>query len=130
MKSKLIAAVVAVPLIAGLSVPLLRAEQAKPKYTIKEVMKTLHKGDDSIGKKVSQGHGTKADFDKMVEYYAALPQNEPPRGPQDSWMAKTSALLASAKALQAGKPDALEQYKKASNCKACHSEHKPPQDKH
>ena len=97
----------------------------KPKYTIEEVMKALHKGEDSIGNKVSKGQGTKEDFAKLVEYYSALPLNTPPEGDQESWKKKTAALLDAAKALQTGQEGALAQYNKAVNCKACHSVHRP-----
>lgn len=127
MKRKLITGAVALTVLATFATPLLISAAQKPKYTIKEVMKTLHKGDDSIGKKVTKGQGTQADYDKMVEYYSALPLNDPPRGDKESWHAKTAALLKSAKDLQAGKPGALEAYKHAADCKACHTEHKPPQ---
>lgn len=107
-----------------ISVLLLRAED-KPKYTIEEVMKTLHKGEDSLGNKVSRGKGTKEDFDKLVEYYRSLPLNLPPQGDLESWKAKTTALLDAAKALQTGQEGALAKYNKAVNCKACHSIHRP-----
>jgi len=107
------------------SVPLIRAADAKPKYTTKEVMKTLHKGQDNVAKHVSQGSGTKEEIDKLVEYYASLPLNEPPKGDKASWSAKSSALLKAAQDLKAGKPNALAGYKQAVNCKACHSAHRP-----
>jgi hypothetical protein len=110
-----------------LSVAFLQAESPKPKFTVKEVMKTLHKGDDNIGKHVASGNATKEEIAKLVEYYSSLPLNDPPRGEKASWHEKTTALVSSAKALQAGKPGAIEAYKQASNCKACHSVHKPEQ---
>jgi cytochrome c556 len=110
-------------LSAALPLAVLAAPQ--PKYTTKEIMKALHKGDDSIGKKVSKGEGTAEDFKKLVEYYTSLPLNEPTQGDAAVWKKKTLALLASAKALEAGKSGALDQYKEAVNCKSCHSEFKP-----
>jgi hypothetical protein len=101
----------------------LRAGDA-PKYTISQVMKTLHKGEDSLGNKVSKGQGTKEDFARLVEYYSSLPLNTPPEGDDASWRAKTTALLDAAKALRDGKEGALAQYNKAVNCKACHSIHR------
>ena len=121
----LIAASVALALAGVASVPLLRAAEAKPKYTTKEVMKALHKGQDNIAKHVTQGSGTKEEIDKLVEYYASLPLNEPPKGDKTSWTAKSTALLRAAQGLRAGKPNALAGYKQAVNCKACHSAHRP-----
>jgi hypothetical protein len=87
-------------------------------------MKALHKGEDSVGNKVSAGHGTKEDFAKMVDYYTSLPLDSPPVGDDVSWKAKSTALLDAAKALRDGKENALAQYNKAVNCKACHSVHR------
>jgi cytochrome c553 len=96
----------------------------EPKYTISQVMKALHKGEDSLGNKVSKGQGTKEDFAKLVEYYSSLPLDTPPEGDDASWKTKTTALLDAAKALRDGKEGALAQYNKAVNCKACHSVHR------
>ena len=125
LERNLTAACVALALAVAATVPLLSAAEAKPKYTTKEVMKTLHKGQDNIAKHVSQGSGTKEEIDKLVEYYASLPLNEPPKGDKASWAAKSTALFKAAEDLKAGKPNALAGYKQAVNCKACHSAHRP-----
>jgi cytochrome c556 len=96
----------------------------KPKHTIKEVMKELHKGDTAPFKKVAKGEGSKEDLAKFVEYYTDLTLQEPAKGDAKEWHAKTAKLLAATKALQAGKPGALDGFKEAANCKACHSAHK------
>lgn len=106
------------------------AADAKPKYTTEEIMKALHKGDDAVGKRVSKGQGTKEDFAKMVEYYPSLPLNKPQKGDVAAWKEKANAVVAAAKALKAGEDGALERYKKAINCKACHSEHREDKDHH
>lgn len=97
----------------------------KPKYTIKEVMKELHKGENAPCKKVAKGEGTKEDLAKFVEYYTAMAQQDPPKGDAKEWHAKATKLLNATKALQAGKPGALDTFKEAINCKSCHSAHKP-----
>lgn len=104
------------------------ADANKPKYTIKEVMKELHKapqGTDPVCKKASSGTASKEEIAKLVEYYKSLPANKPPQGDEASWKTKTTALLKAAEDLQAGKPDAAKAYGTAVNCKACHSVHKP-----
>ena len=121
----LVTSLIAIALLAAAAAPLVRAADAKPKYTIKEVMKTLHKGDDNIAKHVTKGAGTKEEFAKLVEYYESLPLNTPEKGDKGSWEEKSMALLKASKALKAGEADALAGYKKAVNCKACHSVHKP-----
>jgi hypothetical protein len=112
-------------IVAAVAVPTLLAADDKPKYSVKDVMKALHKGDENVGKKVSRGQGDAADFAKLVDYYESLPANKPPRGDQSSWDTKTAALVKSAKSLKAGEAGALEAYKAAANCKACHTAHKP-----
>jgi hypothetical protein len=124
-KSILAAAVLSTLLAGAVALPRIWAADAKPKYTIKEVMKATHKGDDAVSKRVASGKGTKDDFVLLVEHYESLPLCTPTKGDKVDWDKKANALLKSAKALQAGEPDALAQYKQASNCKACHSLYKP-----
>jgi cytochrome c553 len=126
INKKFIALVIAA---AAVLTPLALSAAQKPKYTIKEVMKAIHKGEDNIGKRVVKGQASKEDIAKMVEYYESLPLNDPPRGERSSWDAKTTALVNAAHDLKAGKAGALAEYKEAANCKACHTAHKP-QDKH
>jgi hypothetical protein len=118
-------ALLAVALLGAAATQLARAADAKPRYTIKEVMKSTNKGDASVGKRVAQGKGTAADFAKLVEYYESLPLCTPEKGDKASWDSKSTALLKAAQALKAGEPNALALYKKAANCKACHTVHKP-----
>ena len=103
--------------------------EKKPKYSAKEVMKEIHKGEDNVGKRVLKATASKEDIARMVEYYASLPLNDPPRGEKDSWLAKTTALVKASEEIKAGKPEALEHYKAAANCKACHEAHKPQEKK-
>ena len=117
--------IAALALAAATAPALLRAADAKPKYTIKQVMKALHKGDVNAGTRVLDGHATKEDIAQLVEYYGSLPQNDPPRGEKASWNEKTGALVKAAQALKSGEAGALDAYKKAANCKACHTAHKP-----
>ena len=105
-----------------------RAAQ-KPKYTVKDVMKAVHKGEDNIGKRVVKGEASKEDIAKMVEYYQSLPLNDPPRGDKADWDKRTAALLKAAEDVKSGKPGAVAEYKEAANCKACHTEHKPADKK-
>ncbi len=95
----------------------------EPKYKIKDVMKKAFKG--PLLKKVASG---KASDDEKKELHAmlvALGKHKPPKGEADSWKKLTSALNKAGKAAVDGDDDAAAQLKKASNCKACHSQHKP-----
>ncbi len=113
---------VAVPAVLSLAV-LLGAAQDKPK-SIKDVMKA-HKGDDSLVAKSAAGKGSEEDHKKLLEFYEFLATQKPPMGDEASWKAKTSALIAAAKDLVEKKDGAPAELKKASDCKACHSVHKP-----
>jgi len=124
-QKNLLICLIALAALAIATAPIISAIEAKPKYTTKEVMKALHKGDVNVAKRVLKGQGSKADFARLVEYYQSLPLNAPPRGDKASWDAKTVALLGAAKSLNAGDPNGLNVYKQAVNCKACHSLHKP-----
>ena len=109
--------------------PVVLAEVKKPKYTVQEVMKEIHKGQDNIGKRAVSGKASKEDIAKLAEYYESLPLNEPPRGELASWKEKTAALVKASRALKTGAPDALALYKNAANCKACHTAHRPEEKK-
>ncbi len=98
-------------------------DDAKPEYTIKEVMKDAHK--DGLLKKVAGGKGNKADAEQLLKLYESLPKNEPPKGSPEDWKEKTTALVDAAQAVVDGKSGAAAQLKKASNCAACHKAHKP-----
>ena len=111
--------------LALLCVAVVSHAEDKPKYTVAEIMKALNKGEDSVGKRVGKGMGTKADFDTLVAYYSSLPLNEPEQGDPATWKQKATALLEAAKALQSGKDGALAQYNKAADCKACHNVYRP-----
>ena len=113
-------------LILGLVIGMaaLRAADEASKYTIKEVMKMAHQGDNSLYKKVSSGKGSKEDKKKLVDLYTALAADTPTKGDADSWKDKTGALLDAAKAVEDDKNGAVKDLKKAADCKACHTVHK------
>jgi hypothetical protein len=111
-----------VPSVLSLAV-LMGASQDKPK-SIKEAMAATHKGDDSLVKKIQSGKGSDEDHKKILEIYEFLATQKPSKGDEASWKAKTAALVAASKDLVDKKAGAAEAFKKASDCKACHSVHK------
>jgi hypothetical protein len=119
--------IMAPALILGLLVGLtaLRAADDAPQYTIKEVMKMAHSGQNSLAKKVASGKASKDDDKKLVELYTALAADKPPQGDADVWKEKTGALLDAAKAVEDGKDGAAKDLKKAMDCMGCHSVFKP-----
>ncbi|MBI3854787.1 MAG: hypothetical protein HY293_03755 [Planctomycetes bacterium] len=113
-----------VPAVLALAVVVVGATmtQDAPKNT-KEVM-ALHKGDDSLLKKITGGKGSDEDHKKLLAAYEVLAAQKPSKGDDASWKAKTAALIAAAKDLVDKKAGAADALKKASDCKACHSVHK------
>jgi hypothetical protein len=103
----------------GLAIAIGSGAQDKPKYTIKDVMKTAHKG--GLLKKVSEGKASDEEKQKLVDMYEALAASKPPKGEDESWKTKTTALVEAAKAAQKGDTGKL---KAAADCKACHTGHK------
>lgn len=104
----------------------------KPSKNIEEIMEIGFKGKDpalkgadSVAGRIRGGTASEADLQLMVDLTRQLTKNKPPKGELASWTAKTSALHAAAKDLAAHKAGALEGWKEAVNCKACHSLHKP-----
>jgi outer membrane murein-binding lipoprotein Lpp len=117
----LIAAASAALLVAGCA----SYGSAKPSRTIEQVMEQGFKGKESLNARISKGEGNADDFKLMASLVHDLAHNKPPMGDLASWTAKTAALESAAGMLVAGQPGALDAFKAAANCKACHSAHKP-----
>lgn len=117
--------------VAGaLSLALLSTAADKENNPIKDAMQKYHKaprGQDHIAKKAANGAATKEELKGLVEGYRAMAKAKPPQGDDASWKDKSSKVLAAAVALERGESGALDKYKQASNCKACHDAHKPAQ---
>jgi cytochrome c556 len=95
---------------------------------IKEIMKVYHKapkGVDPVCKKAGDGHATPEELKNLVLAYKKLATTKPPQGDEAGWKEKTSKLFAASQDLESGKPGAAEAYKKAVDCKGCHSVYKP-----
>jgi len=107
--------------VSGCSTP----SATKPTLSVEQIMEDGFKGKESLSARISKGQGTDADFKKMAYLTKELALNKPSKGDLTSWTEKTRALQAAAESLAAGKPGALDGFKTAVNCKACHSVHKP-----
>lgn len=129
MNLKLVAATVAAGLC--LSLGLARAaEEAKPK-TIKDIMKIAHKDKGKETKKtlvevVQDGKADEKQLKTLVEYYKIMTELKPKKGEEASWKEKSEALLKATEALakEPTKKETMAGFKKAINCKACHTPHK------
>ena len=83
------------------------------------------KGADTIAGRIGAGTASESDLQLMVELTRDLARNKPPKGELASWTEKTSALKVAANELAAHQPGAIDAWKAAASCKACHSLHKP-----
>ncbi|HAV63701.1 MAG TPA: hypothetical protein DCY13_15210 [Verrucomicrobiales bacterium] len=99
-------------------------EKKNPK-DIHDVMEWTHKGRESMVAKVRDGNGTAAEIETLLRYYKFMATQKPPQGDEAAWKERTAALVAATEKLAKKSPDAIENYKKAVNCKACHDVHKP-----
>lgn len=118
---KLIVASLALWIFAGLGIAL-AGTAAKPKHTIKEVMKAAHK--DGLLKKVSGKDATGEEKTKLLGLYIALWENSPPKGEAESWLKKTGNLVAAAGKVVVGEEGAADQLKEAADCRGCHTAHR------
>jgi hypothetical protein len=119
-------------LLAALAVSLVgvgiaeEKKEEKPQST-KAIMKKYHyapKGEDPLCKKFGAGKLSDAEMKEIVAAYEDMIKNKPPKGDEESWKKKTTALLAAAKDVADKKEGAAEAFGKAVNCMACHSVHR------
>ncbi|MDP1592426.1 MAG: c-type cytochrome domain-containing protein [Prosthecobacter sp.] len=91
---------------------------------IKTVMKTYHKPDDALCKKVSGGTATDAELATLLNAYQDICAATPPKGDKAAWVTKCQELIGAVKKIQAKDASGIAAYKAAVNCKACHTDHK------
>lgn len=98
-------------------------EEKKPKHTIKQVMKVGHK--DGLLKKVLGGEASDDEQKQLLDLYVSLVENEPEKGDTESWIRLAGGSVLAAAKVVTGREGAVAELKTATNCKACHSAHKP-----
>lgn len=94
---------------------------------IKKAMQIAHKapkGEKKISEKIVAGTATDDEVKATLDAYKAIGDTKPPKGDATAFKDKMVKLIAATEEVAAHKPGAPETYKEASNCKACHSEHK------
>ena len=96
--------------------------QAKPKYTIKQIMKDGLKG--GLAKKVVGGEATDKEKIQLLDYAIALYETKPKKGDPASWTKLTGNLVTAAAKVAIDPKVGTEALGKAVNCKACHNVHK------
>ena len=114
--------------LAVLVVGQLGARNVAAPKEIGDIMKEAHTPpNNSLRKKVIEAKGSEEDAKKLLALYEDLAKNEPPKGEKAAWKKKTDTIIAAAKKV-AAKPDdavAAKALGTATNCAACHKEHKP-----
>jgi hypothetical protein len=98
-------------------------DKKKPKYTIKEVMKKAHAGEDAILSKAKKGKATKEELKQLVVLYEALAKNKPPKGDLKDWEKRTAAMIKAAEAAVKDEKNVVA-LGKLVNCAECHKLHK------
>jgi hypothetical protein len=91
---------------------------------IKKAMKESFKPDNALSKKVSGGTATEAELAQMLKICQDIGAAKPPKGDAAAWTSKCQALINAVKKIQAKDATGVEAFKKAVNCKACHTDHK------
>lgn len=86
-------------------------------------MKIAHKG--GLLKMVFEEESTEADCLELLDAYVSLTESVPEMGSAEDWTKKTDAIVVVAAKVAVGRDDAKETLKAATNCAACHKEHKP-----
>jgi len=112
-------------IVAGLAALVVLLGAGQEFKSIKDAMSATHKGKESMVNKIRDGKGSDEDYKKALAVWEYIATQKPPQGDEASWKSKTSALIAAAKELVEKKPGALEKVKATSDCKSCHSVHKP-----
>lgn len=85
------------------------------------------KGKTSLIKKTLGGQASDDEIKKLAEIVATLKGTQAPVGDQADYETKVAALIAAAEVVAGGDKSeaAMTALKEASNCKACHNDHKP-----
>jgi hypothetical protein len=97
--------------------------QAAPRHSIKDVMENAHKA--GLLKKVLDGQASQEEKMTLLDHYVSLTESAPPQGSPEGWQAKANAVVVAAAKVATGRDDGTELLKGATNCAACHKEHKP-----
>ena len=101
-----------------------KEEAVSSTMSISDVMTEFHEGKTSIANQAKAGEAEVDDLQRMLKKYQALVELSPPQGPLESWKEKTTKLVEATQGLIAGEEGAIESYRLAVDCKACHSVHR------
>lgn len=116
---------VAVVAAAGLAFSFTALADDDGHELIEKAMKEGHKGKTSIVEKIKDGSATKADIEKLHNFYLEMSKVKPPRGDAEAWKKKTTQLADLTGKIAKDDEKAKAAFGKAVNCKACHDAHRP-----
>ena len=112
--------------LAFFAVPACRNVAAEEKkMSLEDIMDKFHKGKEAPVNAVKAGTATEAQLKEFLEAYKTMAATKPPQGDEAEWKKKTGALVDATQGLLDKKEGALEAYKTAVDCKACHMVFKP-----
>jgi hypothetical protein len=75
--------------------------------------------------KVLGGKASEEEKKTLLDLYKEMAKEDAPKGDQADWKKKVEALVSAAQRVVSGDKEAIAKLKAASDCKACHSLHKP-----
>jgi hypothetical protein len=104
-------------------------QQPKPMHAIKEVMHGAHvapEGGKSLRDRVIAGDASPEETHKLLDLYISLAENKPPKGELAEFQKKTRGVILAAAKVAVGREGAGRELARATNCAACHRDHKPP----
>jgi uncharacterized membrane protein/mono/diheme cytochrome c family protein len=97
----------------------------EPEITISDVMINFHKGKSSVAAQAQEGKADKDNLQDMLKHYQAIAELTPPKGTLAGWKKRTTELIdATNNLILLGGPEAVDRYKTAVSCKACHGDHR------
>lgn len=107
----------------GLSMAVASGEEGKGP-SIESIMKSTHKGKNSLVSQVIAGTASPDDVSKLLADYKIMLELDPPKGDKAEWQKRVEKLIVATTAVQEGKAGAGAKLKSAVSCKSCHEAHK------
>jgi len=94
------------------------------KYTFK-----APKGEKKVSEKIAEGTATEDEIKKSLELFKGMANTEPPKGDAAAFKEKVAKLISATEDVLAKKEGAGAKFKEAADCKSCHKEFRPPEEK-
>jgi hypothetical protein len=95
---------------------------------IKNAMQKAHKApktEEKLSDKIIAGTATPEEKQIAFALYKGMAEAEAPKGDDAAFKVKVGKLITATSHVIEGREGAIEAYKTAVNCKACHDDHRP-----